>query len=58
VKVDRLVEFKLLKAWNELKKERKQNGFASTRLKVVVKVKESVEKEVCDFLFILGSRKT
>jgi hypothetical protein len=57
VKVDRLVEFKLLKAWNDLKKERKQNGFASTRLNIAVKVKESVEKEVCDFYIYFRIKK-
>lgn len=58
MKMDRLLEYKILKAWNDLKKERKVNGFASTKLHVHVKIKEMsadedhsvLEREIIDEL--------
>jgi hypothetical protein len=58
MKMDRLLEYKILKAWNDLKKERKVNGFSSTKLHVHVKVKEmaieedrkNLEQEIVDEL--------
>jgi hypothetical protein len=46
MKFSRLLEYKILKGWNSLKKIRKQNEFASTRLNLVIKVKEMDEDTV------------
>ena len=46
MKTDRLLEYQILKQWNELKRERKTAGFTSTNLRISVKMKETSKKDV------------
>ncbi|KNC98997.1 uncharacterized protein SPPG_09335 [Spizellomyces punctatus DAOM BR117] len=42
---DRLLEFKILQGWSQLKQIRETEGFASTSLKVIVRSSETIEDE-------------
>jgi hypothetical protein len=46
MKTDRLLEYQILKLWSDIKKERKNVGFSSTKLNLAVKIKQSFKDNV------------
>ena len=46
MRVDRMLEYRILKSWSELKKLRKHFGYISTRVHLSVRIKETDRNQV------------